>query len=125
MIAETPSNSHEPDRSLQKEKGPNQDPPQTSTGPCEQGGKTVSPFVLCIGPVGGILKPTLALIFIEFAGFTLAISLLGFAFAIAHSVCSTQRFLGGRGKEGEGPKTSMVSESKVILKILTLGWDPF
>ena len=33
-----------------------------------------------------------------------------FAFAIAHSVCSTQRFI-GRGKEGEGPKNKQVSVS--------------
>ena len=33
------------------------------------------------------------------------------AFALAHSVCSTQRFIGGRGKEGEGPKNKQVSVS--------------
>ena len=38
-------------------------------------------------------------------------NLLPFAFAIAHSVCSTQRFIGGRGKEGEGPKNNQVSVS--------------
>ena len=34
-----------------------------------------------------------------------------FSFAIAHSVCSTRRFIGGRGKEGEGPKNKQVSVS--------------
>ena len=36
------------------------------------------------------------------------------SFAIAHCVCSTQRFIGGRGKEGEGPKNKQVSLSRAI-----------
>ena len=36
----------------------------------------------------------------EGEGPTGAVLVIFFAFAIAHSVCSTQRFIGGRGKEG-------------------------